>query len=404
MKKITKYHIRNFQSIKDLEIELDGDGLYWIRGKNNIGKSNLLRAMSTVFTNVSNNSYKPFIRDNCTTFKIKVWFEDDWVELVRGATDYYEWVIDGQHGRVDKTAGKVPDELVDYFNLYYEAEKTKRYLNITSSDDPLLFVSTTGGDNDRLLQIALGTEVVMGASKRAEQLKRQATAEQKTIRTLLSEQEEQLTGMQARHDTLSDQIEQLDRLELVLDNEYKITTLLKNQQELVTDYALLGSKLIELMQDEELIKAANLEQQHHDIQVITKQLKQEQEYQTFIKTEQEIQVLTSEELASLTNLEDSVLKINKQVEQESLYQQLLQASEVLELQSQGVDELDADFAQLANIKKHLNDLKAYQKLEQDLVNAEEVVQEVTAEYERLREEIGECPLCGSSLVGTSHSH
>lgn len=404
MKKITKYHIRNFQSIKDLEIELDGDGLYWIRGKNNIGKSNLLRAMSTVFTNVSNNSYKPFIRDNCTTFKIKVWFEDDWVELVRGATDYYEWVIDGQHGRVDKTAGKVPDELVDYFNLYYEAEKTKRYLNITSSDDPLLFVSTTGGDNDRLLQIALGTEVVMGASKRAEQLKRQATAEQKTIRTLLSEQEEQLTGMQARHDTLSDQIEQLDRLELVLDNEYKITTLLKNQQELVTDYALLGSKLIELMQDEELIKAANLEQQHHDIQVITKQLKQEQEYQTFIKTEQEVQVLTSEELASLTNLEDSVLKINKQVEQESLYQQLLQASEVLELQSQGVDELDADFAQLANIKKHLNDLKAYQKLEQDLVKAEEVVQEVTAEYERLREEIGECPLCGSSLVGTSHSH
>lgn len=404
MKKITKYHIRNFQSIKDLTIELDGDGLYWIRGKNNIGKSNLLRAMSTVFTNVSNNSYKPFIRDNCTTFKIKVWFEDDWVELVRGATDYYEWVIDGQHGRVDKTAGKVPDELVEYFNLYYEAEKTKRYLNITSSDDPLLFVSTTGGDNDRLLQIALGTEVVMGASKRAEQLKRQATAEQKTIRTLLSEQEEQLTGMQARHDTLSDQIEQLDRLELVLDNEYKITTLLKNQQELVTDYALLGSKLIELMQDEELIKAANLEQQHHDIQVITKQLKQEQEYQTFIKTEQEVQVLTSEELASLTNLEDSVIKINQQVEQESLYQQLLQASEVLELQSQGVDELDADFAQLANIKKHLNDLKAYQKLEQDLVKAEEVVQEVTAEYERLREEIGECPLCGSSLEGTSHTH
>lgn len=404
MKKITKYHIRNFQSIKDLTIELDGDGLYWIRGKNNIGKSNLLRAMSTVFTNVSNNSYKPFIRDNCTTFKIKVWFEDDWVELVRGATDYYEWVIDGQHGRVDKTAGKVPDELVEYFNLYYEAEKTKRYLNITSSDDPLLFVSTTGGDNDRLLQIALGTEVVMGASKRAEQLKRQAIAEQKTIRTLLSEQEEQLTGMQARHDTLSDQIEQLDRLELVLDNEYKITTLLKNQQELVTDYALLGSKLIELMQDEELIKAADLEQQHHDIQVITKQLKQEQEYQTFIKTEQEVHVLTSEELASLTSLEDSVLKINKQVEQESLYQQLLQASEVLELQSQGVDELDADFAQLAHIKKHINDLKAYQKLEQDLVNAEEAVQEVTAEYERLREEIGECPLCGSSLEGTSHKH
>src|SRR5699024_9959673 len=101
--------------------------------------------------------------------------------------------IDGEMFRVDKTSGRVPEELVEYFNLYYEAEKTKRYLNITSSDDPLLFVSTTGGDNDRLLQIALGTEVVMGASKKAEQLKRQATAEQKTINTLLEEQEEQLT-------------------------------------------------------------------------------------------------------------------------------------------------------------------------------------------------------------------
>ena len=403
MKKITKYRINNFQSIKALEIDIEGDGLYWIRGKNNIGKSNLLRAMSTVFTNVSNNSYKPYIRDNCSTFKIKVWFEDDWVELARGATDYYEWVIDGVHGRVDKTSGKVPEELEEYFNLYYEAEKTKRYLNITSSDDPLLFVSTTGGDNDRLLQIALGTEVVMGASKKAEQLKRQATAEQKTIRTLLQEQEEQLEGMQARHDTLSDQIEQLDRLETVLDREYSITTMLQNQQDLVTDYALLGSKLIELMQEDELIKAADLDTQHTDIQVLTKQLKQERDYQNFIQTEQGIQIVTESELKEAGQYEDVIKLLATQAEQEGMYNQLIQAGEILDLQAQGVGELDEEFKQLQVYSTHLEELKRYEALEQELVKVDELVSKITAEYEQLREELGECPLCGSSLAG-SHQH
>lgn len=403
MKKITKYRINNFQSIKALEIDIEGDGLYWIRGKNNIGKSNLLRAMSTVFTNVSNNSYKPYIRDNCSTFKIKVWFEDDWVELARGATDYYEWLIDGVHGRVDKTAGKVPEELEEYFNLYYEAEKTKRYLNITSSDDPLLFVSTTGGDNDRLLQIALGTEVVMGASKKAEQLKRQATAEQKTIRTLLQEQEEQLEGMQARHDTLSDQIEQLDRLETVLDREYSITTMLQNQQDLVTDYALLGSKLIELMQEDELIKAADLDTQHTDIQVLTKQLKQERDYQTFIQTEQDIQIVTESELKEAGQYEDVIKLLATQAEQEGMYNQLIQAGEILDLQAQGVGELDEEFKQLQVYSTHLEELKRYEALEQELVKVDELVSKITEEYEQLREELGECPLCGSSLAG-SHQH
>lgn len=403
MKKITKYRINNFQSIKALEIDIEGDGLYWIRGKNNIGKSNLLRAMSTVFTNVSNNSYKPYIRDNCSTFKIKVWFEDDWVELARGATDYYEWVIDGVHGRVDKTSGKVPEELEEYFNLYYEAEKTKRYLNITSSDDPLLFVSTTGGDNDRLLQIALGTEVVMGASKKAEQLKRQATAEQKTIRTLLQEQEEQLEGMQARHDTLSDQIEQLDRLETVLDREYSITTMLQNQQDLVTDYALLGSKLIELMQEDELIKAADLDTQHTDIQVLTKQLKQERDYQTFIQTEQDIQIVTESELKEAGQYEDVIKLLATQAEQEGMYNQLIQAGEILDLQAQGVGELDEEYKQLQVYSTHLEELKRYEALEQELVKVDELVSKITEEYEQLREELGECPLCGSSLAG-SHQH
>ena len=84
----------------------------------------------------------------------------DFVKLSRGSQDYYEWRIDGVYGREDKTNGKVPLTLQTYFGLYYEAEKTKRYLNITTSTDQLLFVETTGGDNYFLLQKVLSEESI----------------------------------------------------------------------------------------------------------------------------------------------------------------------------------------------------------------------------------------------------
>lgn len=402
MKRVTKYHIRNFQSIRELELDIDGDGLYWIRGKNNIGKSNLLGAMSTVFTNVPNNQYAAYIRDNCNTFKIKVWFDDDWVELSRGGSDYYEWCIDGVTNRVDKTMGKVPPELVEYFNLYYEAEKTKRYLNITSSDDALLFVSTTGGDNDRLLQIALGTEVVMGASKKAEQLKRQSVAEQKTIRNLREEYEGNLGQLQTQYDNVNDKLAQLSHLEEILDAEYVITSTLKEQRDLVTDYAILGTKLYELVSDERAYKEADLDQHFNGINDIKRHLLNEQDYLTQVTMDESIKVLDKDELQVLTSDFGLLSRIQEQVDQEGVYLQLVAALEMLDDQIADIESAKQNHTGLDMLTQHIREVKRYQELhlEQDKINQQ--IDELTAEYEQVRVELGECPLCGSSLTGHSH--
>lgn len=233
-KPLTRLEVKNLQSIKDISINFHDTGLHWLRGDGNIGKSALLRAMTALFTNVSNMKYKEYIRYNCNYFTVKGYFGDDfedYVKLSRGSQDYYEWQIDGVYGRVDKTAGKVPPELIEYFGLYHETEKTKRYLNITAVGDPLLFASTSGGDNYYLLQKALGTENVSEAMKIAQTKKKEAVASLKVNQTYLDNEQEMLLEHKQKHVDVCDKLEYLERFEKVLVDENSV---LEDIREMVT--------------------------------------------------------------------------------------------------------------------------------------------------------------------------
>src|SRR5690625_719867 len=154
--KIRKLTVKNFQSIKEITVTFDENGIFRFTGLNNVGKSAILKAMTIVMRNISNNQYKEFLRDETNSFEITVWdFSDNWVRLSRGAVDFYEWSIDGKSGRMDRTQGKVPLEVQGYFNLYEENEKTKACLNVRLPREVLLFVDTTPGDNAMMFQKAL---------------------------------------------------------------------------------------------------------------------------------------------------------------------------------------------------------------------------------------------------------
>lgn len=261
MKPLTRIEIENFQSIKDLSLDLDGNGFYWIKGKNNIGKSALIKAISFLFTNVSNNQYKEYIRDNEQYFKITGHFDDDIVTLSRGSMDYYAWKINGQFNRIDKTKGKVPEELIQYFNLYYEPEKTKRYLNITNTGDPLLFVETTGGDNVQLIQKALGTETLNKAEREAKKRARQAKQEQNTYVTLKDEQLELIEPKEKEFTENNETIEYLDQLNRTLQTEYKIYDTLKSSYQTVENVFVLGSHLVDIHDKLNTFESYNLEKE-----------------------------------------------------------------------------------------------------------------------------------------------
>src|SRR5699024_5221978 len=215
--KIKSVEVINFQSIRKLKVEFDKKGVFRFKGLNNTGKSAFLKAITTLMRNVSNNNYKDFLRDGADTFQVKMKdFHGNWVKLSRGAEDFYEWEIGGRKDRVDKTKGKVPQELQKFFNLYVETEKTKECLNVRLPREVLLFIDTTAGDNAMMLQKALGTEEYMLGIKRVDRQGREINKEVKIIEKYLEKETEKLDGSKSELAVKKQKLEEIERYEVTL--------------------------------------------------------------------------------------------------------------------------------------------------------------------------------------------
>jgi len=102
----TKVNVKNFQSIKNATIEIDGFTV--ITGKNNSGKTALQRAIKGVFENARGHSFVRHGEDNC---EVSVSFADgDKVTWHKGKKEN-RYVINGK--TYDKVGAGVPDELVE---------------------------------------------------------------------------------------------------------------------------------------------------------------------------------------------------------------------------------------------------------------------------------------------------
>lgn len=185
--KFRRIYIKNFQSIKELELILDENGCYHIKGKNNIGKSAFLKALKMIVCNVSRNLDK-YIRDGEESFYIEVSdFDYNTVILSRGKEDYYKWTIGNESGRVDGTQGKVPLEVKNFFNFYEEMDKSKEIVNIRPARSKLLFADTSSSENYYLLQKALRIEEYLKAIKHGEKVKKE---KKRFIQDVLDREEE----------------------------------------------------------------------------------------------------------------------------------------------------------------------------------------------------------------------
>lgn len=234
---LTRIEIENFQSIEFVTIPLNNTGVHWINGKPNVGKSAVLKAVQALFMNVSNHKYKEMIRDGQDHFRVKGYFGDnDWVELVRGENDQYSWILDGQAGIMEKTQGKVPFEVNQYYQLYWTGDKIKRHLNFTLVGDQLFFVETTSGDNTLILEKALGTDRLTRVGKYSDTEKREVRSELRTIHSFHEESDNKLEQLAKEVNDGTERLSGLDRLEKTLDIEVatyeKVETLSTSIQQL----------------------------------------------------------------------------------------------------------------------------------------------------------------------------
>jgi hypothetical protein len=440
------------QSIKEVDVEFNEQGLHWLRGGNDVGKSALQRAIIALLTNVSNMKYKDYIRDNCNYFTVCGYFggvgefdsNTDYVKLSRGSQDYYEWRIAGVYGREDKTNGKVPLTLQTYFGLYYEAEKTKRYLNITTSTDQLLFVETTGGDNYFLLQKALGTENISEALKVAQGKKKEANNLIKFNQNYYDKEAEELEVHRQKLVDISDSLEYLERFEKVLETEKAELDFLREMIDSTNTYVPLA---LQVRSERLLLKELETEdvsEEIDDLSIIDETLKF---YKELLSLEQQASVLTTLTMEELEDLElllgqleliESVKLLNKDVEDlerklnsydvydEGIFLEVEDDLELLTLMSNcqevntKVNELENKKAnitlvedeELINLEKAQDiyaELKVMKSVAKDYIvknkeykQQKALVSESDSDLESVMNELGVCPLCGNAF--SNHVH
>lgn len=219
--KLKELTIKNVQSVKKVTIQFDENGVFHLVGANNVGKSTIVKSIRALFLNISDNQYKEMLRDDCDTFSVEgVMWSGDVLKLSRGATDYYQWSINGEEGRMDKTRGKLPSVVEKYVNMYVDIDKTKECLNIRLPRSVLPFVDMTPGENAHLLQKALGTDEFLKATKLAESKRREVAKEVKMVTGYKEREEEKLNRVQGQVSEEKIKLDKVEEYDKVLTAEY----------------------------------------------------------------------------------------------------------------------------------------------------------------------------------------
>lgn len=99
-----KVRVKNFQSIKESEIEIDGFTV--VTGSNNSGKTALMRAVGGVFTNTRGHS---FVRHGASHCEVELTFEDGNIVLWEKGKNINRYTVNGKV--LDKVGHGVPPEV-----------------------------------------------------------------------------------------------------------------------------------------------------------------------------------------------------------------------------------------------------------------------------------------------------
>lgn len=400
--KIKRLKIENFQSISKIEFNYDETGVFYYRGDNNIGKSSILKAINTLFFNASNLTYKSYIRDGEGSFYISMEdFNGNIVQLARGIEDFYVWTINGESGRYDRTSGRVPGELVDYFEMYYD-EKTKECANIRLPRATLLGVDSTAGENNYLLQKALNSEMYTLAYKKADSKRKSIQKEVDLLFKYYDNVKENIQGMSLEEDARK--ISEMNNYKSVLESEYKKLESIEGMFSIIKDtlsYKKEFNNLTEAVElfdsyEEEFLKYEELEKLDNLF------IKLSQLEESKVKVDD----LVSHSNDTLSKIEDNIKELEEiEVLSKIVLDMLSKRKELKKLDN--VDELDDEVIEELNrydkVTECLNSYLRYNELLKDNENIGEELDNLLKEEKELEEELGYCPVCGNEF-NREHSH
>lgn len=156
----TKLKIKNFQSIKNAELELGG--ITVINGPSNLGKSAVVRALNTLI----HNSYQAaYMKHGASKMEVSIYEGEKFVRYLRDTTTKYEFSEKGEH--YSKIGRTVPEEISKFFNMSPIIFDTDLELdfNFQNQFDKPFVIDSSGFEIAKIFGKLMNLELVLSSTK-----------------------------------------------------------------------------------------------------------------------------------------------------------------------------------------------------------------------------------------------
>jgi len=152
-----KVDIQNFQSIKDIQINIEG--LTVINGVSNIGKSAIVRSIQYL---LSSQSGHYFITSGQKQCEVELSFDNNKIKWI-STKKTSKYIINGK--KYESASNKIPNELVDLGFKLIEVDGKKYNIQISDQFDPIFLLKETGSKIAEVLSVVGNIDFLNKASK-----------------------------------------------------------------------------------------------------------------------------------------------------------------------------------------------------------------------------------------------
>lgn len=190
--RLNKLKIINFMSIKQAEIDFSDDNIISLCGYNDSGKSAVTRLLEVLFYNSYPQDQAKFIHDDEEFWEGHLYFSDG-VFIKRAkyldGSSLFEMYRDNklvytnrlENGKL-AALSDIPDVIKKYLGVIQD-EYTDEKLNVRRNTDKLFLIETTGGDNYKILNSVLKSDILAEASRQLNEDKNKLNTEVSNLKT-----------------------------------------------------------------------------------------------------------------------------------------------------------------------------------------------------------------------------
>lgn len=345
---MTKVKIKNFQSIDKTEFDIDGFTV--ITGKNNIGKSAIIRAINS---NITNRSGSEFIRNGKKQTEVSLEYDDLKIDWKKGTKTSYK-VNDENFSALNRS---VPKPLTNKGFRKIELNNIKLNPLFANQFKPLFLLDETGS----VITEALSNIYKLDLPSRADDLcHKEIRASKGLLKTRKSDLEKVNKQLETfkDFDKIKDKVKSLRKKENEAENiQQEIKEIENYQTDLIKTVQEI--KNLKLITEIKIPDTSGSIQYLDEINIINEWLKELKSLHSFIEKADTIKT----DFENINNLENNIKVTNGSIKE------------------------------LSDIQNYYNEFKECALSAKDARNNLKQINESLTKLEKQKSEIKACPLC-----------